>query len=210
MSRISSSLIVCLLLTGCWFKPIIEETPPEPTPAPEVLPTPIPTPTPKPPVRERIINEASSYVGIKETNGANRSKIIDQMNKFTGAPMGSPWCASFNAWVYKNAEVPQNWPKSAWSPDWVRNATWTRSKKGMTPKAGDSFGIYFQNKNRVAHTGLIKEWGDKVVLTIEGNTGPTGSVGEADRNGDGCYMKRRLPSQIYSVRNWVDTYGTKP
>lgn len=152
--------------------------------------------------RERIILEAGKLVGLRETHGANRSPLIDQMNRLTGAPMGSPWCASFNAWVYKLAGVSGKWPRSAWSPDWVRDPTWTRAKGGRTPLPGDAFGIWFSNKGRVAHTGLIEKWGDSV-LTIEGNTGPSGSIGEADRNGDGSYRKRRLKAQIYSVRDWI-------
>jgi hypothetical protein len=118
--------------------------------------------------------------------------------------MGSPWCASFNAYVYDKAKVPKGWPKSAWSPDWVKNPTWTRAKGGQTPKPGDSFGIYFQSKGRVAHTGLIESWTSKEVTTLEGNTGPTGSIGAKDRDGDGSYKKWRDPAQIHSVRSWVD------
>jgi hypothetical protein len=139
---------------------------------------------------------------LGETDGPNRSKVIDAMNRLTGAEMGSPWCASFNAYVYDLAKIPKGWPRSAWSPDWVKDPTWTRAKGGDTPKPGDSFGIYFSSKGRVAHTGLIESWGDSV-LSLEGNTGPTGSVGEKDRNGEGSFRKRRLKEQIHSVRNWI-------
>jgi hypothetical protein len=152
--------------------------------------------------RERVVQEASALMGLKETHGRNRSPIIDKMNLLVGANYGDPWCASFNAYVYYLAEIPK-YPKSAWSPSWVTNPTWTRKSGGETPKPGDPFGIYFQNKKRVAHTGLIEKWGD-AVITMEGNTGPTGVVGEADRNGEGSHKKRRLKSQIYSVRNWID------
>jgi hypothetical protein len=148
------------------------------------------------------MTEAVKLIGLRETHGSNRSPKIDEMNRLTGVPLGSPWCASFNAYIYDKAQVPPPWPKSAWSPDWVRSPTWTRASGGKTPLPGDAFGIWFANRNRVAHTGLIEKWGESVV-TIEGNTGPTGSVGEADRNGDGSYRKRRLPRQIYSVRDWI-------
>lgn len=210
-------------LTGCQKAPdlttnqlpkspelVFEEPTPSPTPAAVSTPTPSPSPSPSPspkasptpPVRDRIIYEASRLVGLKETHGPNRSPVIDAMNRLTGAEMGSPWCASFNAYVYNLAKVPKGWPRSAWSPDWVANPTWTRAKGGTTPLPGDSFGVYFPSKGRVAHTGLIEKWGDSV-LTLEGNTGPTGSVGEADRNGDGSYRKRRLRTQIHSVRSWI-------
>jgi hypothetical protein len=200
------TLILCALLTACTPEPEATTdapTPsPAPAPAPVATPTPKPTPAPTPTTRERVRTEASSLVGLRETHGRNRSPLIDSMNRLTGAPMGSPWCASFNAYIYNRAEVPPPWPRSAWSPDWVQSPTWTRGKGGQTPLPGDAFGIWFSNKGRVAHTGLIEKWGEAVV-TIEGNTGPTGSVGEADRNGDGSYRKRRLPRQIHSVRDWI-------
>lgn len=215
------ALVISLILTGCIFE---EDNyiPVEPSPTPTPLPSPTPTPTPKPspkppispvepskpdlavPVRERVVNVANGLLGMRETNGKNRSPKIDAMNKFVGAPLGSPWCASFNAWIYKEAGV-KNFPKSAWSPDWVKSPTWTRSKGGQNPLPGDAFGIYFPSKKRVAHTGLVEKWGNSVT-TIEGNTGPSGTVpGSAgDRDGDGSYKKFRLKSQIYSVRDWID------
>lgn len=147
--------------------------------------------------------QADKLIGLRETQGANRSKTIDAMNRLVGAEMGSPWCASFNAYVYDLAKVPGPWPRSAWSPDWAKDPTWTAKKGGEDPKPGDSFGIFFASKGRVAHTGLIEKWGESAT-TVEGNTGPTGSVGEKDRNGDGSYRKRRLRTQIHSVRSWIN------
>jgi len=81
--------------------------------------------------------------------------------------------------------------------------TWTRAKGGQEPQLGDAGGIYFPSKKRIAHTFLIKSCG-RVVVTIEGNTSPeAGADTAADRDGGGFWSKRRLPSQIYSVRNWI-------
>lgn len=169
-------------------------------------PTPVATPTPRVEgdVREKVITVASGLIGLRETHGANRAPRIDEMNRLTGVPMGSPWCASANAWIYNQAGVPGNWPRSAWSPDWVKSPTWTRERGGRAPKPGDAFGIWFATHGRVAHTGLVEQWGDTFVTTLEGNTGASGSVGESDRDGDGYYRKRRLRSQIYSVRDWIN------
>ena len=127
------------------------------------------------------------------------------MNRLTGVPMGSPYCASFNAWCYHEGGAPPGWPKSAWSPDWVRSPTWSATKGGRTPKPADAFGIYFASKGRVAHTGLIETWGDASAVTLEGNTSPGAEFGAAsDRDGDGIWRKRRLIRQIYAVRRWVE------
>lgn len=155
--------------------------------------------------RQAILEAGRRLVGQTETHGANRSPVIDAMNRLTGVPMGSPYCASFNAWCYQEGGAPPGWPKSAWSPDWVRSATWTAAKGGRTPKPADAFGIYFASKGRVAHTGLIETWGEASAVTLEGNTSPSAEFGAAsDRDGDGIWRKRRLIRQIHSVRDWVE------
>lgn len=180
---------------------ILGKPSPTPTPTPQK-----PTPTPAPqdePVRLRISNVATALMGLKETGGKNRSPQIDKMNQLTGVPLGSPWCASFNAWVYDQASVPKPWPKSAWSPDWGKNPTWT-PKGGVEPKMGDSGTIYYSHLGRIGHTFLVRESKGNTLITWEGNTSPSGAIGEADRNGDGSYVKRRLKTQVHNVRNWID------
>lgn len=196
-------VIVAAALAGCSSETEIEkETTMPVSTATQDIPSPSPLEEPRPSPRERVVSEAQNLIGLRETHGRNRSPVIDKMNLFANANLGDPWCASFNAWIYHLAEI-TNFPRSAWSPAWVNNPTWTRKSGGETPKPGDPFGIWFSNKGRVAHTGLIEKWGDAVIC-LEGNTGPTGSIGEAERNGEGSHRKRRLKSQIYSVRNWID------
>lgn len=158
--------------------------------------------------RARVLDVARALIGQTETHGPNRSPTIDAMNRLTGVPMGSPYCASFNAWVYDQAKVPPGWPRSAWSPDWVRSPTWTRANGGRLPEPADAFGIWFASQGRVAHTGLIERWGTTSAVTIEANTSPSAEFGgAADRDGDGVWRKRRLNSQIYAVRNWIKEEG---
>jgi hypothetical protein len=84
-------------------------------------------------------------------------------------------------------------PRSAWSPDWLRNPDW----KSGRPQRADAniqsavvFGIFFPSKGRIAHTGLVeRRAGSESIITIEGNTNGGGS-----RDGDGVYRRRRLPS----------------
>lgn len=68
----------------------------------------------------------------------------------------------------------------------------------IIPKPADVFGIYFANLKRIAHVGFVDEWGDKYLITVEGNTNEAGS-----NEGDGVYKKRRLISSIYQVSDWV-------
>lgn len=66
------------------------------------------------------------------------------------------------------------------------------------PQKGDVFGIYFNSLKRIAHAGFVDEWGDKYVVTVEGNTNEAGG-----REGDGVYRKRRLIGSIYRVAAWL-------
>src|SRR5690554_1094953 len=66
------------------------------------------------------------------------------------------------------------------------------------PATADVFGIYFANLKRIAHVGFVDEWGEKQVITVEGNTNEAGSA-----EGDGVYRKRRPIASIYQVANWI-------
>jgi|GEM_PF-905908 len=175
----------------------------EPT-APESVPVAMPAVRSPETIREAVLAAARQLIGQRETHGPNRSPAIDAMNRITGVPMGSPYCASFNAWCYAAADAPPGWPRSAWSPDWVKAPGWTAASGGETPQPADAFGIWFASRGRVAHTGLIEKWEGVSAVTIEGNTSPSAEFGAAsDRDGDGVWRKRRLARQIHSVRNWL-------
>jgi hypothetical protein len=154
--------------------------------------------------RERVLSVAQSLVGTTEATGRNDGPVIERILESTGNRKGDPYCAAFNYYCYEEAGLGQLVPRSAWSPSWVAKPTWTRAEGGRTPEPADAFGIYFKAKKRVAHTGLVKKWGQAVV-TLEGNTSPDAAAGSAaDRDGGGIWSKRRLQSQIHSVRNWID------
>lgn len=157
--------------------------------------------------RERIIREASSLVGTREEGGNNRGRVVDKIIASAGfAPDSAiPWCGAFNRYVFDRAGLASVGPqgqRSAWSPAWVAGATWTRERGGQTPLPGDTFGVWFSRLNRVGHTGIIERWGQEVVVTIEGNTGPD-IAGGVNRDGDGVHRKRRQVRQIHSVRSWL-------
>ena len=82
----------------------------------------------------------------------------------------------------------------------------TRVSAGKQASPADAFGIYFPSKGRVAHTGLVAEWGKTSVTTIEANTSPSSTSGD-QRNGDGVWKKKRLKASLYSTRDWVDPAG---
>jgi len=162
-------------------------------------------------VRDCVIDTAEYYLDVRETS-TNLSVEIDQFLASTGLGSGYAWCAAFVNYVYDVNGVETPGKYAAWSPSWfpedkvVYTRTNARNDHLNSAKTqiqhGDVFGIYYPNKNRVAHVGLIKKWpnDNSYCYTIEGNTNNNGS-----REGNGVYSKRRLKRQIYQVSNWIDT-----
>jgi hypothetical protein len=74
----------------------------------------------------------------------------------------------------------------------------TGNRQQVTPGTGDIFGIYFPDKNRIAHTGFIDQWDGTWLITVEGNTNVSGG-----REGDGVYRKRRPVKSIYQVARYI-------
>ena len=161
-------------------------------------------PAPAAEVRAAVLTAARSALGWTEATGRNDGPRIEAILASTGHRKGDPYCAAFVYWCGQTAGYPRLYPRSAWSPDMVQAATWTRAKGGREPQAGDAFGIYFPAKGRVAHTGLIESARRTVFTTVEANTAPEAPAGSAaDREGGGIWRKHRLRAQVQSVRDWV-------
>lgn len=148
-------------------------------------------------IRNSVKDVYTSQIGVREATGNNDGKVVESYLKVTGLGKGYAWCAAFISWTFEKAGVKAL--KSAYSPAWFpnQNTIWKQGK-GQQPQQGDVFGIWFNNKKRIAHVGFVDNWGVKEVITVEGNTNEAGS-----REGDGVYRKRRLIRQIYAVSNWI-------
>lgn len=55
-----------------------------------------------PALNKLVVRRAHRFIGIEEVGGANRSGVIDDWNRRAGAPLGSPWCASFATAVWED------------------------------------------------------------------------------------------------------------
>jgi hypothetical protein len=141
-------------------------------------------------------------VGVRELTGKNDGERVEQYLHSVGFKAGAPWCAAFVHWVLQECGAAR--VRSAWSPSWFPNkrVIYHRGNKQLQqdPTKADVFGIYFANRNRIAHVGFIHDWKQgNYCYTVEGNTNDNGS-----REGDGVYKKRRLKRQIYKVSRWLD------
>jgi len=153
------------------------------------------------PVREKVKHKYESQIGVREKTGHNDGKMVETYLRYARLDKGNPWCASFVCWTFGQVGVAN--PRSGYCPDLFRanKVIYQRNvhKPPVTPRPGDVWGIYFPEKGRVAHVGFVDNWGDKYVVTVEGNTNEAGS-----REGDGVYRKRRLIKSIYVVANYIN------
>lgn len=152
--------------------------------------------------RDAVMAAARSQIGTQERTGRNDGPVEKYLTS-VGLAKGDPYCAAFVYWCGREALGPRNpFPRSGWSPDMVSRPDWLRGK-GKPPEAGDTFGIHFASKGRVAHTGLVAARNAASITTIEANTSPQAATGEADRNGDGVWRKIRPLSTIHSTKRWL-------
>lgn len=146
----------------------------------------------------QVIRVAQGTIGWREEPG-NSGPLVDKILASVGlAGSGAPWCAAWVVYVGDEAfgKEANPYPRSAWSPDFVKAPDWNRGK-GTKPGPSDAFGIYFSSLGRVAHTGLVEKIEGKMAVTIEGNTNDDGS-----RDGNGVYRKRRPLDTMLSKR-WL-------
>lgn len=155
--------------------------------------------------RSEFITNVSTQIGVHELTGKNDGARVESYLKSVKLHRGDPWCAAFLSWNCQQCGV--NNPMSGYSPAWFpsTNVIYKPSSNILgSPQPGDVFGIYFSSKGRIAHVGFIAEWGEKYVITIEGNTAPDPVNADQDRDGDGVYKKKRLRRQIYAVSSWIN------
>lgn len=155
-------------------------------------------------LRLKVKEIYTSQIGVTELTGNNDGEKVEMYLNAVGLGQGYAWCSAFVFWAYDSAGVETiSKEQAAWSPAWFTNdkVIYVRGKFGnKVPIPGDVFGIYYNNKGRIAHVGFVDEWGyGKIAITVEGNTNEDGG-----REGNGVYRKRRLKRQIYKVANYID------
>ncbi len=158
---------------------------------------------------------------VREDKGKNRSTYIDLFNRHVGAPLGSPWCASFISYCFRESIDAQGikFPQTASSQAIKRWAVQTDrlfndpdrlldcrgALGGWTLENDPSHGHVFFIAKRLSSMGNVIG-----VATIEGNTSSAMS-----RDGDGVYslIRKGLKNgRLYSSKHniwFVDTSAVK-
>jgi CHAP domain len=133
------------------------------------------------------------YVGVHEDGPpfANRGVIVDHMNQQGGAPLGSPWCASAAAAVWRamGCVVPPTNAASceAWR-QWLKaTRRWVTLSDPRGPVVGDVVLYDFTGENVAHHMGVVFEVLADRFLVGEGNT----SASPTDREGWVYLLKER-------------------
>jgi hypothetical protein len=165
------------------------------------------------------IQDAELNVGVRE-EGHNDGPAV---NTYLGAVGIAPyshqaWCAAFvvyricNAAHKLNLAVQADWPRSGWCPDhvaWAKHHNlWLPAKRWQLACRGDVVCFWFDAKERVAHVGLLAQVDQTGVpgyrlVTVEGNTGPAGTAGAVEREGDGVYRKARSIASLGSGGGFI-------
>jgi len=147
--------------------------------------------------RMEVVRTAVKELGVREQSGRNDGVQVEKFLKIVGLLKGEPWCAAFVSWVFH--EVGFEKPRTGWSP-----ALFPASRLARSALPGNVIGIYFPDKKRIAHVGLIEKENGDWLVSIEGNTNLEGS-----REGDGVYRKRRHKKSIYQISDWISEGGKK-
>jgi len=161
-------------------------------------------------IRDHVQRIYFAEIGVRERTGHNDGSRVEEYLRYVNLKKGDPWCAAFVCWVFGKAGIEN--PRTGWSPGlftksrvcWRRTGMGSvkyavkKSKPAYIPKQGDVFGIWFPDKQRIAHVGFVDRWEDTWVTTVEGNTNEAGS-----REGDGVYRKRRLTRSVWKVARWI-------
>lgn len=157
------------------------------------------------------LDKAKGMVGERETGGRNRSPFIDKINLRVGAPLGSPWCASFVSWAFAQSDDADGHkaPGSAGSQTWKawakKHGRWFTDPQKLLECKGALFG-WTNPGGRTGHLGFVSgrltvDGKVTAISTVEGNSNMAGS-----REGDGVVANRRdLKSKFW----FIDTTGLK-
>lgn len=156
---------------------------------------------------KEIISLAKNEVGYAESPpGSNKTKFA----QIAGVQNGLAWCSTFIKAMFVKAGHPQSTLVTP-STEATLDNFMRINKVGKTPKVGALVFFLFPGSRsrgrRVNHIGIVYDWDDQHVLSIDGNTS-----GDNERNG-GQVAKRTRPrgsnSQVkyYAYPDYTDVSG---
>lgn len=153
---------------------------------------------------ECLLEVLHAEVGVTERTGNNDGPDVARYLSSCKIYKPASWCAALPYYGFQQAGIAlKGNPRDfAWCPTWfTKKVIWTRGESTLRAdmiRPGDEIGIYFIDKGRVAHMGVVYRVFADHVETIEGNTDAIGS-----REGQGVWIKRRSFMIIYQISRWT-------
>ncbi len=164
--------------------------------------------TPELAIRKKLNDTLNAQLQVREVTGKNDGVEVERYLAFVGHKKGAAWCAAFTSYNLNAVGVtsPPN-PKTAWAPSFANTKyiVWSQSlrkaRKSKQPQPGDCFTIFYSAQNRVGHVGFVVDQTSNYFITIEGNTGLSGT-----REGSGVHKLKRSKEKVYAVTNYITAY----
>lgn len=168
-----------------------------------------------------LVRVARNMVGVNASN----TEIVNRMRRATdNKAEGEPWCACFVQWAVRevdaialelgapvNADGAQRLPPTESTQQLWASSLLTMRSANPTP---GTIAVWRLDKDHSrGHCGIVVGTGTNgEVVTVEGNTSMAGASGgnsEAERNGNGIWVKRRAAGVIPGftllgyLRSWL-------
>jgi hypothetical protein len=159
-------------------------------------------------IRKKLNDTLNAQLHVRELTGKNDGVEVERYLAFVGQKKGAAWCAAFTSYNLNAVGIstPPN-PKTAWAPTFANSKyiVWSQSlrkaRKSKQPQPGDCFTIFYAAQNRVGHVGFVVDETANYFITIEGNTGLSGT-----REGSGVHKLKRSKEKVYAVTNYITPY----
>jgi len=142
----------------------------------------------------------ASYIGQREATGKNDGPFVEKCLRTVGLPKGNPWCAAFVKYclLQSRNELANKINGMALSCENKSHFIYRARQQIENSRPGDVFTIWFNNLNRIGHTGFVdKKVNENIFETVEGNTGEDGG-----RDGNGVFRRKRSKNSLYSISRW--------
>ena len=139
---------------------------------------------------DKLIAEASKWVGIQEKGGDNKGPEVEMFQKYVdGKAEGESWCLCFVQYCLGQVETSEKIRTRLFKTEHVMTM-WNKTPQELRlnkPKEGCIVVWNFKGTTS-GHCGVITKVLPEKIETIEGNTSNSLDV---DREGDGVYKKER-------------------
>lgn len=148
-----------------------------------------------------LVRIVKNMIGVNASN----TEIVNRMRKATdNVANGEPWCVCFVQWAVREVDalaielgivspLVHKLPKTESTQELWRLAP--EAMRSNVPVPGRVAVWRLEKNPALGHCGIVIGVGtDGAVLTVEGNTSMANAgsfISEAERNGNGVWMKRR-------------------